>query len=138
MCLAATYIADSRWHRPPAQADYSVNASGFPQPGRMLLHAPDYAGLVHDEDWRLLAADERSSSPQWLALYYCGGAPGVREAYEGSCVLTPDGVLPADGAERAKIESVYERAGIKLACSPNNTAAACAGHPSPFVGSVKI
>ena len=100
----------------------------------MLLNAPDYAGLVHDEDWRILAVDERSATPQWLALYYCGGAPGVREAYEGSCVLTMDGVLPADAAERAKIESVYERAGIKLACSPNNTAAACAGHPSPFVG----
>merc|ERR1712195_432508 len=81
-----------RWQ----QAEYLAEFETFPQPGRMHLHAPDYGGLVHDEDWRVLAVDERTENdPQWVALYYCGGAPGVKEAYEGSCVLTPNGLLPA-------------------------------------------
>lgn len=117
-----------RWNR----AEYSADFDSWPQSARMHLHAPDYGGLVHDEDWRVLAVDERSENdPRWIALYYCGGAPGVKEAYEGSCVMTPDGVLPPDARERAKIEAAYTAVGIKLACVPNNTAAACAGAP-PF------
>jgi hypothetical protein len=113
-------------------AEYLAEFDMFPQPGRMHLHAPDYGGLVHDEDWRVLAVDERTEDdPQWLALYYCGGAPGVKETYEGSCVLTPDGLMPSSPSEAKKIEDAYAKAGITLACVPNNTAAACKGHPNP-------
>merc|ERR1711865_480448 len=79
-----------RWQ----QAEYLAEFETFPQPGRMHLHAPDYGGLVHDEDWRVLAVDERTENdPQWVALYYCGGAPGVKEAYEGRCLLTRQRLL---------------------------------------------
>jgi hypothetical protein len=117
-----------RWNDAEYEADWNM----FPEPGRMHLHAPDYGGLVHDEDWRILAVDERTpDDPQWMALYYCGGAPGVLEAYEGSCVMTPNGLVPSDKKEVAKIEAAYTRAGITLACTPNNSAAACKGHPTP-------
>merc|ERR1711907_23462 len=89
-----------RWNT----ADYEADFVTFPQIGRMHLHAPDYDGLVHDEDWRILAVDERQmDDPQWVAMYYCGGAPGVKEAYEGSCVMTPDGKMPTDEQEVQKI-----------------------------------
>jgi len=117
-----------RWNT----ADYSVDWDTWPQPGRMHLRAPDYGGLVHTEDWRVLALDETTENdPQWVALYYCGGAPGVKENYEGSCVMTPKGVMPSDPAAVKKIEDAYKKAGITLACVPNNTAAACDGHPNP-------
>jgi len=116
-----------RWNTARYHADWDM----FAQPARMHLHAQDYGGLVHDEDWRLLAVDERTEDPKWVAMYYCGGAPGVKEAYEGSCVMTPDGLMPSDPTEVQKIEAAYTKAGITLACAPNNTAAACAGHPGP-------
>merc|ERR1711908_158762 len=68
--------------------------------------------------------------PQWVALYYCGGAPGVKENYEGACLVTPDGQLPTDPDEMAKIDAVYAAAGITMACLPDNSAEACAGHHS--------
>jgi len=107
-------------------------SSPFEYPGRMLFHADDYGGLVHDEDWRILAIDERNGkSPQWVAWYYCGGAPGVKENYEGACLVTPDGQMPTDPAEVAKIDAAYAKAGIVLECLPDNSAEACAGHPTP-------
>jgi len=113
-------------------ASYGADFATWPEPSRMHLHAADYGGLVHDEDWRILAVDERKENePEWIALYYCGGAPGVKEAYEGSCVMTPNGLMPSDPQEAKKIDDAYKKAGITLACVPNNTAAACAGHPTP-------
>lgn len=107
-------------------------SSPFEYPGRMLFHADDYGGLVHDEDWRILGIDERNGKePQWVALYYCGGAPGVKENYEGACLVTPDGQLPTDAAEMAKIDAAYAKAGILMECLPDNSAEACAGHPTP-------
>ncbi len=87
------------------EAAYNGDFDTFPQdPGRVHFRAPNYGGLVHEEDWRILAVDERVlDDPQWIAMYYCGGAPGVKEAYEGSCVLTPDELMPSDSAEASKI-----------------------------------
>jgi len=120
----------ARWNRADYVADWDTFGEGGP--GRMHLHDPDYGGLVHDEDWRIIAVDERTpNQPEWIGLYYCGGAPGVLEAYEGSCVMTPDGLLPKDTKEVTKIHDAYAKIGITLSCTPNNSAAACKGHPTP-------
>jgi len=119
-----------RWNK----AQYLAEFDTFPEAGRMHMHAPDYGGLVHDEDWRVLAVDERTEDePEWIALYYCGGAPGVKESYEGACIMTPDGSMPSDPVEAKKIDAAYTTAGIPLASlhAPNNSAAACRGHPTP-------
>ena len=82
----------------------------------------------------MLAVDERTEDePEWIALYYCGGAPGVKESYEGACIMTPDGSMPSDPVEAKKIDAAYTTAGIPLASlhAPNNSAAACRGHPTP-------
>jgi hypothetical protein len=101
------------------------------EPGRFLFHADDYGGLVHDEDWRILGIDERNgANPEWIALYYCGGAPGVKENYEGSCLVTPDGAMPPP-EEMEKIDAIYAKAGIKMECIPDNSEEACADHPTP-------
>lgn len=121
-----------RWNK----AQYLAEFDTFPEAGRMHMHAPDYGGLVHDEDWRVLAVDERTEDePEWIALYYCGGAPGVKESYEGACIMTPDGSMPSDPVEAKKIDAAYTTAGIPLASlhAPNNSAAACRGHPTPTV-----
>merc|ERR1712060_540298 len=81
--------------------------------GRYSMNASNYGGLAHMEDWRLLAADE-SEPPQWIAMYYCGAAPGVGEAYEGAFVLTLDGSMPSDPKAIAAIDSVYRKAGLEL------------------------
>lgn len=100
--------------------------------GRLLFHADNYGGLVHDEDWRILAIDERNGKePQWVATYYCGGAMGVMENYEGACVVTPDGQMPSDPDELAKIDAAYAKAGINMQCFPDNSAELCAGNPTP-------
>lgn len=123
---------DVRWN----QADYvatnthAVNAHFDPaQAARLSLNASDYGGLFHAEDWRILAVDEKNADPQWLALYYCGGAPGVQEAYEGACMLTIDGTLPTDLDAKAAYVAAYAKANITLDCVPNN--ANCTGHPEP-------
>lgn len=95
--------------------------------GRFSMNASNYGGLEHEEDWRLLAADE-SESPQWIAMYYCGGAAGVGESYEGAFILTPDGNLP-DSKTMAAITALYEKAGLMLQCKTDNSN--CAGHPAP-------
>ena len=118
-----------KWNRASYNGDFDTFDR---EPGRVHFRAPDYAGLVHEEDWRVLAVDERvADKPQWLAMYYCGGAPGVMEAYEGSCVLTPTGLMPDDPTETKKIDAVYAAAGITLACVPNEREASCAEHPTP-------
>jgi len=96
--------------------------------GRFSMNASNYGGLEHEEDWRLLAADE-SESPQWIAMYYCGAAAGVGEAYEGAFILTPDGNLPTDAKSMAAINAVYQKAGITLECKTDNSN--CTGHPAP-------
>jgi len=96
--------------------------------GRFSMNASNYGGLAHEEDWRLLAADE-SETPQWIAMYYCGAAPGVGEAYEGAFILTSDGSLPTDANAIAAINAVYEKAGITLECKTDNSN--CTGHPVP-------
>jgi hypothetical protein len=96
--------------------------------GRFSMNASNYGGLEHEEDWRLLAADE-SEKPQWIAMYYCGAAAGVGEAYEGAFILTPDGNLPTDAKSIAKIDAVYKKAGVTLECKTNNDN--CTGHPVP-------
>lgn len=96
--------------------------------GRFSMNSSNYGGLAHAEDWRLLAADE-SDSPQWIAMYYCGAAAGVGEAYEGAFILTPDGNLPTDAKALAAIDAVYEKAGVELQCKTNNSN--CTGHPAP-------
>ena len=92
----------SKWGR----AQYSGDFGTFGQePGRIHLRAANYGGLVHEEDWRVLAVNERTQDdPQWIALYYCGGAPGVKEAYEGACVVTPN-VCPESQAARCRERS---------------------------------
>jgi len=116
-----------RWN----QATYFTSQMG--EEARFLFHADDYGGLVHDEDWRILAIDERNGdNPQWVALYYCGGAPGVMENYEGSCLLTPDGQLPTDPKQNKIIDAIYEAAGIKMECIPNNDPAQCVNNPTPL------
>merc|ERR1712194_209637 len=118
----------SRWN----YARYNASAS-FPEAGRLFLFAPDYGGLVHEEDWRILAIDERSpNDPKWIALYYCGNAAGVKESYEGSCLITLDGKLPADAGEVKKIQDAYTRAGVSPQCFPDNSARACKDHPTPW------
>jgi len=96
--------------------------------GRFSMNASNYGGLAHEEDWRLLAADE-SKDPQWIAMYYCGAAAGVGEAYEGAFILTPDGNLPKDAKAMAAINAVYTKAGITLECKTDNSN--CTGHPVP-------
>lgn len=96
--------------------------------GRFSMNASNYGGLEHEEDWRLLAADE-SKNPQWIAMYYCGAAAGVGESYEGAFILTPDGNLPTDAKATAAINAVYEKAGITLECKTDNSN--CTGHPTP-------
>lgn len=114
------------------EAEYTGDFDTFNNtPGRIHFRAPNYGGLVHEEDWRVLAVDERAEDdPQWIAMYYCGGAPGVKQAYEGSCVLTPNGQMPMDIAEIKKIDAVYAAAGITLACVPPE-GATCTDHPTP-------
>jgi len=115
-----------RWN----QATYFT--SQLNEPARFLFHADDYGGLIHDEDWRILAVDERNgTNPAWVALYYCGGAPGVKENYEGACLLTPDGQLPTDEGELKKIDAAYAAAGIDMECIPNNDPQQCVGNPTP-------
>eukprot|EP01062_Namystynia_karyoxenos_P055063 TRINITY_DN4576_c0_g1_i1.p2 TRINITY_DN4576_c0_g1~~TRINITY_DN4576_c0_g1_i1.p2 ORF type:complete len:330 (+),score=120.98 TRINITY_DN4576_c0_g1_i1:77-991(+) len=114
----------TRWDR----ADYHVTRK-WPQAGRFSFNASDYGGLFHAEDWRLLAVDEEGEHPQWMAFYYCGGAPGVQEAYEGACIFTPDGFAPSDPAAVAKYNAAFAKAGISLRCYPNNTD--CSGAPRP-------
>jgi len=96
--------------------------------GRYSMNASNYGGLAHEEDWRLLAADE-SAEVQWIAMYYCGGAAGVGENYEGAFILTPDGNLPTDPKAMATINAAYAKAGIDLKCKTDNTN--CSGHPTP-------
>jgi hypothetical protein len=96
--------------------------------GRFSMNASNYGGLEHEEDWRLLAADE-SADPQWIAMYYCGAAAGVGEAYEGAFILTPTGDLPTDAKSLAAIDAVYKKAGITLQCKTDNSN--CTGHPTP-------
>jgi len=103
--------------------------------GRFSMNASNYGGLAHEEDWRLLAADE-SDSPQWIAMYYCGAAAGVGEAYEGAFILTPDGNLPTDAKAMASIDAVYKKANITLQCKTDNSK--CAGHPAPPNGTMKM
>merc|ERR1712026_350701 len=62
-------------------------------------------------------------------MYYCGAAAGVGEAYEGAFILTPDGNLPTDTKAIARIDAVYEKAGITLQCRTDNSN--CSGHPAP-------
>lgn len=119
----------ARWNH----AKYNASSAFFKEAGHMLLFAQDYGGLAHQEDWRILAIDERKpNDPEWIALYYCGGAVGVKEAYEGSCLITPTGVLPEDAAEVKKINAAYAAAGVSPQCFPNNSADSCKGHPTPF------
>jgi len=119
---------ESRWNK----AFYNAS-SIYPEAGRLRLHAQDYGGLVHDEDWRILGIDERTpNSPEWIAMYYCGNAVGVKQAYEGSCLITLDGTTPADTAELKKISAAWAAAGVDPQCYPNNSAESCKGHPSPF------
>jgi len=103
--------------------------------GRFSMNASNYGGLEHEEDWRLLAADE-SANPQWIAMYYCGAAAGVGEAYEGAFILTPDGNLPTDAKAMAAINAVYEKAGVTLECKTDNSN--CTGHPVPPYGSSSV
>merc|ERR1712039_119597 len=130
------YDAIYKIHKSDGSARWNAaryNASSqFPEAGRMFLYAPDYGGLVHEEDWRILAIDERTpNKPQWIAMYYCGSASGVKEAYEGSCLVTPDGKLPADEAEVTKINAAYAKAGVNPQCFPDSSQEACKGHPTP-------
>merc|ERR1712217_69640 len=95
--------------------------------GRFSMNASNYGGLAHEEDWRLLAADE-SEDPKWIAMYYCGAAAGVGEAYEGAFVLTPNGDMPTDAKSLAILEEVYAKAGVSLQCKTDNSN--CTGHPA--------
>jgi hypothetical protein len=96
--------------------------------GRYSMNASNYGGLAHEEDWRMLAADE-SEDPKWITMYYCGAAAGVGEAYEGAFILTPDGNLPTDAKSIATIDAVFKKAGITLECKTDNSN--CTGHPKP-------
>jgi len=116
----AVYVADE-WH-----------GDGV---GRYSMNSSNYGGLAHAEDWRLLLADE-SESPQWVAMYYCGAAAGVGEAYEGAFILTLDGKLPTDAKAMAAIEAVYSKAGIELQCKTDNSN--CTGHPAPPTASTSF
>jgi len=105
--------------------------------GRFSMNASNYGGLAHEEDWRLLAADE-SANPQWIAMYYCGAAAGVGEAYEGAFILTPDGTMPTDPKAISTIDAVYKNANITLQCKTDNSN--CSGVPPPpsFIEEVAV
>merc|ERR1711971_223423 len=96
--------------------------------GRFSLNASNYGGLEHEEDWRLLAADE-AQNPAWIAMYYCGASAGVGEAYEGAVITTTDGNLPSDAKAMATIDAVFQKAGLSLLCKVDNRN--CTGHPIP-------
>lgn len=125
------YIAEYKIHKSNGGIRFNeaiyVAGSTYQEPARMSFNASDYGGLEHFEDWRVLAADE-SEDPQWMALYYCGAAPAVEEAYEGACLLTVDGKLPSEEVQ-AKVTAIYAKAGISMACVPDNSQ--CSGHPEP-------
>jgi len=115
---------DTRWQ----SSDFV--ASEWPDMvGRYNLTAAKDHGLFLQEDWRMVAADESGSPPAWVAMYYCGGAPGVANAYEGALVLTPDGQAPTDPKAKALIDAVFVKANITLKCDTDNSN--CTGHPKP-------
>lgn len=97
---------------------------------RFSLNASSDGGLRHEEDWRLIGADE-SDEPKWACMYYCGAASGVGMAYEGAMLMTPDGVMPTDNKTLAEIAVVFDKAGLHLQCYPDNTQ--CSDHPAPPV-----
>jgi hypothetical protein len=114
---------ESRWNT----ANY-VAAEWQGALGRYSMNASNYGGLEHEEDWRLLGADE-SDVPKWAVMYYCGAAAGVGEAYSGAFILTPDGNLPTDAKSMTVINSVLEKNGLTLKCKTDNSN--CTGHPAP-------
>merc|ERR1712127_133345 len=85
-------------------------------------------GLHREDDWRMLAVDESQDVPNWIAMYYCGGVPGVADAYEGAMVLTPDGQVPSD-ADMSVIAAAFAKANITLKCTTDNSN--CGGSPEP-------
>lgn len=126
------YVADYKIHKSDGGVRWNIATYGaFEWPsstGRYTMNASNYGGLAHYEDWRLLGADE-SEDPKWIAMYYCGSAPGVGEAYEGAFILTPDGNLPTDAKATATLAAIYGKAGITLECKTDNSN--CTGHPAP-------
>jgi NAD(P)-dependent dehydrogenase (short-subunit alcohol dehydrogenase family) len=126
------YVANFKVHMSNGSTRYNqANYQAFEFPGevaRYSLNASSDGGLRHEEDWRLIGADE-SDDPQWATMYYCGAAAGVGMSYEGAMLMTPDGVMPKDPATVAKIDAIFKANGLDLKCYPNNSN--CGDHPSP-------
>jgi hypothetical protein len=126
------YFADFKVHKSNGSTQYNqgnYQAREFPgEVARYSLNASNDGGLRHEEDWRLIGADE-SDDPQWATMYYCGAAAGVGMAYEGAMLMTPDGMMPKDAATVAKIDAIFKANGLDLKCYPNN--GNCGDHPSP-------
>jgi len=126
------YVADFKVHKSNGSTRYNqgnYQALEFPgEVARYSLNASNDGGLFHEEDWRLIGADE-SDDPQWATMYYCGAAAGVGMAYEGAMLMTPDGMMPKDAATVAKIDAIFKANGLDLKCYPNNSN--CGDHPPP-------
>jgi len=135
------YLADYKIHKSDGGIRWNRALYGADEwqgsLGRYSMNSSNYGGLEHEEDWRMLAADE-SEDPKWIAMYYCGAAAGVGEAYEGAFILTPDGELPTDAKSIDAIDAVFKKAGIMLECKTDNSN--CTGIPAPptFRSSVAV
>lgn len=126
------YSADYKIHKSNGDIRWQTSesiASEWPETaGRYSVIAPNDNGLYREDDWRMLAVDESRDVPTWVAMYYCGGVPGVANAYEGAMVLTPDGQVPP-GPEMNIIDAVFAKANITLKCKTDNSN--CTGSPEP-------
>jgi len=126
------YHADYKIHKSDGSTRWQSSnqvATEWPHSvARYALTAQDDQGLFRQDDWRMLAADESHDPPSWIAMYYCGGAPGVANAYEGAMVLTPDGSKP-DSDAMPIINALFAKANITLKCDTDNSN--CSGNPKP-------
>jgi len=104
---------------------------------RYYVTAPLEGGVRHEEEWTIIGADEKNYHDScgeygcWVMMYYCGGAAGVNTAYEGAILLTPDGMMPKEPAQVARIDSIFKANGLDPKCYPNNSD--CGDHPKPPV-----
>lgn len=127
------YHADYKIHKSNNQTRWQSSEQSANEwndtAGRYSLIASNDHGLFREDDWRMLAVDELNDLPAWIALYYCGGAPGVANSYEGAMVLTADGEVPTDPKVVTAIEAVFMKANISLECKTDNSN--CSDHPEP-------
>jgi len=67
-------------------------------------------GIVSEEKWRLLGADDGLG---WLVLFYVGAARKAGLSYRGCVVLTPDGRPPEGPGAMEGVAAAVERAGLR-------------------------